>query len=440
MKIPKLVFTLLLFLPLLSNANSNLKIDMDRENELINFLDIGVDGYLSNMAEMEKKNLKTAEMVVTPWVGNFWPLSKGMIAHRYADLTIERNGPWNYYLNNFNESPPMDYIKKGKIDLLSPAEKYDLLLGDVNFSLTKKMWAWGKMEMDKYSQIKGWAGIGHGLALASLKFPNPLHSIKIWSIDKKYIITFTPDDIKAIGSMFYSLGTENPRTMGQRCREENPQLGNNGRLTTEECFDLNPGKFHIALVNQIGLAQKSFVMDVAYNEPIWHYPVVGYRFEYFNLKKPYNQANFESALIKRSKFENDPFSAFRSGKTEFLIGIRAQVLSASYKNPGYAVSYPKPKIFDYEYELELDKDLNIVGGEWRSKERPDFIWQTAKDFSPITDFEEDMYNPWDPQREFLPDYWAADAIKASSKGIIVSPIVNGLFWLSANGKNGYKTL
>ena len=32
----------------------------------------------------------------------------------------------------------------------------------------------------------------------------------------------------------------------------------------------------------------------------------------------------------------------------------------------------------YRYVLELDSEDNIIGGEWVSFDRPDFLWKQAK--------------------------------------------------------------
>ena len=51
--------------------------------------------------------------------------------------------------------------------LLSPAEKYDLLVGDANYGLTKQMWNAGKGYHDRYGSVESWMGYCHGWAPAA---------------------------------------------------------------------------------------------------------------------------------------------------------------------------------------------------------------------------------------------------------------------------------
>jgi hypothetical protein len=34
-----------------------------------------------------------------------------------------------------------------------------------------------------------------------------------------------------------------------------------------------------------------------------------------------------------------------------------------------------------QYRLEIDRYGNIIGGEWESEDRPDFIWQRKRETS-----------------------------------------------------------
>jgi len=435
MRIKNSILIALLFQPFLLFAGPDMKIRFDNTQEIFDFMDVSSDQILYNLGTMDKKNLKSAKLDLTPWVGYYWPLSKGLLSFRYADAYISRNESWTYYRDNFK--PAESYISRGEINKLSPAEKYDLLMGDNNYTLTKKMWDWGKIEMEKFSKIKPWAGISHGVALASLNLPEPKSPVKIWSIDRKRLITFSPDDIKALGSMMWSLGGEGARTLGERCQETIPQTDNTGRATNEKCFDLNPGNFHLAMVNQLGLAKKSFIIDSAYDEPVWNYPVVGYSIQYFNPNKPNEAGNLESSVISIYKYKNDPFASLRHPTAIYIVGIEATLTSAPNVVPWSATSANKIKLFSYKYDLELDRNLNIIGGEWYSKYTPDFIWQPAKGFEPKTIFEDDMNEVWAADKEYLPSDWFPHAKAASVYGIVLSPVVKNLFWLSYNGLNGY---
>lgn len=84
-----------------------------------------------------------------PWSGSFWPFTNGMIATRYADPHYPRSGKWYENYQYVLNAPPQLIASSQNaqaINQLSPAEKYDLLVGDDNFTLTQKMWDIGLKE------------------------------------------------------------------------------------------------------------------------------------------------------------------------------------------------------------------------------------------------------------------------------------------------------
>lgn len=90
------------------------------------------------------------------WSSSYWPSRKAGIANRWNSPNQET---FKY------SSPSREQVAKMSIDqlkTLSPAEKYDLLLGDYSYP-TKQM-AWGSSS----PRAKDWAGICHGWAPAAM--------------------------------------------------------------------------------------------------------------------------------------------------------------------------------------------------------------------------------------------------------------------------------
>jgi hypothetical protein len=237
----------------------------------------------------------------------------------------------------------------------------------------------------------------------------------------------------------WTLGAESIISLGERCKEGNPQTDESGRMLTPECFDLHPGKFHISLVNQIGIVKKAFVMDSFGNEPVWNFPVIGYSFIYFNPNKPDEGNNLQNSIIDIKNYSNDRFLNHRNPNAKYIVGVKAYVNSVPNITPWTTTSFEREKIFSYTYDLELDQNFNIIGGEWYSTNRPDFIWKTTKNFEPKTPIEDDMNAKWDPEKEYIPRDWLPHAKASSKHGVVLSPIVNQLFRLSSEGLNGYLT-
>ncbi len=91
---------------------------------------------------------------------DYWPIYKGVLGNRYSDWNLEALGTdWAKRHNYVQEADKVasKILEKAlatgapnasSLDNLSPAEKYDILVGDTNFTLTKKMWAEGKRYAD----------------------------------------------------------------------------------------------------------------------------------------------------------------------------------------------------------------------------------------------------------------------------------------------------
>ena len=65
----------------------------------------------------------------------------------------------------------MDFVTELTVGLLSPSEKYDLLVGDKNFTLTKAMWNEGLGYYNRNGSVERWMGICHGWAIAAYMYP-----------------------------------------------------------------------------------------------------------------------------------------------------------------------------------------------------------------------------------------------------------------------------
>jgi hypothetical protein len=185
------------------------------------------------------------------------------------------------------------------------------------------------------------------------------------------------------------------------------------------------------------VAKKALFMDSAFDEPVWNYPIVAYSYKYFNPNKPNEITGFQDAVIKPYKYEKDPFAQHRNSNPEYIVGVRMEVTTVPFAVPWSSANAVKEKTALYRYDLELDGNYNIISGEWYTQTRPDFIWQPAKGFEPKTMAEEYMNDKWAPDKEYMPFEWQMFAKDASAQGAVLSPLVKNLFWLSANGLNGF---
>jgi hypothetical protein len=89
-----------------------------------------VDDYsITRLADMSR--YKKVTLAESPWSDDYWALYAGSIAKRYADPALPSGSDWKVITDYIRTKQPAN------TDNLSPAEKYDLLVGDANKTMTK---------------------------------------------------------------------------------------------------------------------------------------------------------------------------------------------------------------------------------------------------------------------------------------------------------------
>uniref|UniRef100_UPI002739EAF6 hypothetical protein n=1 Tax=Staphylococcus epidermidis TaxID=1282 RepID=UPI002739EAF6 len=154
------------------------------------------------LSGMQAQALTNLTSPVKPWADSYWPTYRGQIAYRYAG---EHSGSkvWseNYAWAQSNPASAITSSGDGaRISLLSPAEKYDFVVGDPDFSLTRYAWTRGQVTSEDGGGVATWMGICHGWSAASSQ-GSPLIGQNVTVISASGIpVTFYPQDIKALQS------------------------------------------------------------------------------------------------------------------------------------------------------------------------------------------------------------------------------------------------
>lgn len=359
---------------------------IESEDPMAEFL--YVNSYVNRLGEMDVLGLKSAKANVVPWSDSFWPIAKGFVARRWADSKFPKSKNWIDNFSYFLSSPPEASVQEE----LSPSEKYDLLVGDDHFTLTQAAWNEGKKYFEKDREVPPWAGLCHGWAPASYMSRNPEKMIDVISV-KGRIVRFYPSDIKALSSLAW--GEEPPafKMLGKRCKDRKPPEDEIGRVLDEECFDVNPGAWHLAVVNQVGINKGNFVFDATYDQQVWNYPIFGYSYHYFNPQTFETSNLLQRALVKRIQFRADRYSKYRSDATMAIVGIVMEVSYVVPTNPSVMPSItPSIHKIQYVYDLEIDRNDKIIGGEWYGGVHPDFIWNIPPDGFPLSELERQYPN------------------------------------------------
>lgn len=401
-----------------------------------------VDTYrYSGLQSMEANNLMRSMLDESPWSDDYWAIYLGVLGKRYADPQFPASEDWKKNFDYIQNNPAKTILASGDataIDLLSPSEKYDALVGDAKQSLTKYMWQEGRKYYVSSGTVESWMGICHGWAPAAYMLPRPTGTARVVAPDGTPI-TFYPSDIKALASLLWAKTNFPTRFIGGRCNDKNPKTDpNTGRLTSGKCFDTNPGSWHLSVVNQIGFSRRSMVMDATYDYEVWNQPILAYAYIYFNPKIFIATNSLAEATVSMTDFSNDIFSKYRSDEADSVVGIFMEVAYMVETNPTHNgvddASHDGVQIARYLYDLELDIVGNIIGGEWYRNAHPDFLWTPTKGSKALT-FWESRYpstftGGWESNQP-VPELWQKiAAITATYLGTPLTAIVEHLIELA----------
>jgi Transglutaminase elicitor len=336
------------------------------------------DSFKMTLESLPKSGVTTK----IPWSDTYWPTFKGGISYRWNKIecgNISENERRGYIIGNMPT----------KLSCLSPAEKFDLLMGDKRWTLTNyerrrtevMKTIVGSKEYEPEFKIAEWEGICHAWAPATIAYEEPKPALL--KNPDGVVVPFGSSDIKAL--LAFGIHLESPiipelrnstRFSGTRCSEDFKKLKEDlksgkisrndfvKRMSNAKCTeDINAGSFHIILTNQIGIKDQPFVMDRTRDAEVWNQPVFGYEYMTF----PY---------YDRTPENSHP-------KTESLVRVVMKVKMVLEINPVWnARPYPSNineiKEEKYEYLLELGSNGLILGGKWISENRPDFVWKKTK--------------------------------------------------------------
>jgi len=275
------------------------------------------------------------------WSGSYWALNQGSINYRWNasyDVGFNLHSPSRTQLMMMSEK---------QIAELSPSEKYDIFVGDYSYSLTREV-----AEKSADAGAHEWEGICHGWAPASMNHREPLPKTMTNADGIK--VPFGSADIKALISYYYANHyVADNFQLGRRCERRNRFLA------PFDCGeDMNAGAFHIVMTNKIGMEGTGFLADVDRFKEIWNHPAYSFSSTYARERgqAPGHKAPGTKTVLRvqtKVTYVNESENSW-----EPLIGTDEQAYI--YKN--------------YEYSLELDASGNIIGGNWVSRDRPDFLW------------------------------------------------------------------
>jgi hypothetical protein len=282
------------------------------------------------------------------WSGDYWALRKGNINYRWNS-----NNQKGFRLDSPSKEMLLQ-MTRDELTALAPSEKFDILLGRYDYPLVA--------EVSKIANRRAadWEGICHGWAPASVNHDEPTPK-DVVSVDG-ITIPFGSSDIKGLLSYYYAFGfqVENTHQLGLRCGKNDDDEDEYGWRSqkVDACDeDLNAGAFHLVITNMLGLKGLGFVGDLVRTEEVWNYPIYFFKSEVQKEGKPERKSAPGTVKTVRMKTELT-FAIENDNFFQTIIGTKEQLVQTK----------------KYEYDLDIDINGNIIGGKWKSYERPDFLW------------------------------------------------------------------
>ncbi len=405
---------------------------------------------MDELFDKNKLNLTKGQTKRNLWSDDYWRIQWGITAYRYAsDESFES---WQQAVSAYSQpvdgeeaflgnSGRLEWRKSGKkdtgwFDILgahnifdlnsipnsllskiadnvenySPAEKYDLLMGDENFTLTKqqKEEGFGLASRDENSgkilepmDVEPWMGICHGWAPAAYMVPKPDKPVQVRGA-RGAQLTFWPHDVRALASLAWANGSTQTNYVGGRCNVKSPDAHPNGRTKQTECFDNNPATFAYALAWMVGIKKASFVMDKTFDYQVWNQPIDSYEITFFDpTKDPENKKhwnkNYRKVWVdyknykKHDRFQHPKYGTRTKDKSLlskmkvvgilFTVDYLVEVAPTSGNTPSENATFQASYVADLEL-LPIKEDgthYRMAGGEWWDNNHPDFLWTPRKE-------------------------------------------------------------
>lgn len=405
-----------------------------------NLVDGNAAELIRTLKDAEARNLRKASLGESPWSDWYWPIYQGILGARYNDPGFPLDSEdWKQKREYVLQNSADTVVASGDqdaIDRLSPSEKYDLLIGDKEGHLTEAMWAEGERYYDQNGKVERWMGICHGWAPAAYMLKRPRGAVQILAADGKTKILFYPSDLKSLGSLLWAKAAPSMRFIGGRCNDKAPQTDENGRVRSQQCFDTNPGTFHLTLVNQIGLRKRSFIIDATYDYEVWNQPMFSYEYSYWNPQTRRPVGSLPEAKVARTAFANDRFASYRSQEAAYIVGIGTKIAYVAETMPTDDRTDRSQndllKSVSYTYDVELDANGRILGGEWYTNLHPDFLWTPAPEAKARSTTDYAATGEWTD--ETVPETWRRAAISAARNGQPLGRLVSQLIkWSYSKG-------
>ncbi|RZA23889.1 MAG: hypothetical protein EOP10_11520 [Proteobacteria bacterium] len=236
-----------------------------------------------------------------------------------------------------------------------------------------------------------WYGHCNGTSVAGARYQSPKSSVrrpKGCAAGAAGCVEFTPTDIRALLSEM-SMNAKAKFISGRRCNltaaqvKGRPLLRSNPEVQ-DACDDVNPGTFHLALVNFLGRMKQPVIFDENMNDEVWNYTVYKYRSTF---SAPLDEGQAIAALQLGTALDSWVFN--KKARSWYKVTTTVSYRSSSNEINQYSGwTNVNPQEITYDYVIEVDENGDVIGGEWVGASRynhPDFLWMPFEPSAPTGD-------------------------------------------------------
>ena len=233
---------------------------------------------------------------------------------------------------------------------------------------------------------QGWFGHCNGTSAASTRYENPRHSVfrpQGCARGGNGCTEFSPQAIRALLTEI-SMNVAFKWIGGDLCKLKREELLAKQRTSynvMDACDDINPGSFHLALVNYLGRMKQPLIHDKTSYDEIWNYPLISYSYQAQTLSES------QAAQLAGSPDSSWVFNRQAQSWVKVDMTLSYRSFDSSYKGAG---TTPPGASEPLSYILELDGEGKVIGGEWigdslLKAEHPDALWMAFEPRAPIDD-------------------------------------------------------
>jgi hypothetical protein len=233
---------------------------------------------------------------------------------------------------------------------LAPTEKLDIAYHHLDFPYTHAALLRGHNGHPRF-----WYGRCNGVAAAAMANPEPFRVVDLIGVDGVHV-KMHPNDIKSLMAVAYYV-TENAIPLGDPCSETSFDSG--------ATCSMNPASLVLAVLNRIGLAHQTFIMDVLPTPANQYYPVARARVNLVGAPRAADLSEVMEDSLQGHVSQLQDVEITVVGSSTELSYLPANVIDPNFKDGSrYERVGLTPVPFVYQATLALNASGELVGGRW----------------------------------------------------------------------------